>query len=382
MTMHTLEDLATPCLLIDETRMEANLAQMAARAADVELRPHTKTHKSVTLAKRQLKHGANGITVAKVSEAEKFVQHGFQDVRIAYTVVGEWQLERLIKLAHQARISFCIDSEEGANRASRAFSEAGISVDVLLEIDTGHGRCGIPHDHQDVVRLALKIQELNGLHLCGILTHEGNAYSRDHAAMTTVMAQTRDRILKIAVQLSEAHCIDPFSFEISMGSTPSVHVFENVTIGGFQITEVRPGNYIFNDLTQVELGVCSLDACALTVLSTVVSRHRTSQGTERFVLDAGRKVLTSDTLPDRSDYGCILYNPRVRTAHPHAKITGLSEEHGWGKVQGGSTLQVGDRVQIVPNHACVVVNMVDQMFLVREDAVISEINVDARGCVL
>ena len=382
MMMHTLDDLATPCLLIDEERMEANLAQMATRAATVELRPHTKTHKSVALAKRQLKHGANGITVAKVSEAEKFVQHGFQDVRIAYTVVGERQLEHLIKLAHQARISFCIDSEEGANRASKAFSEAGISVDVLLEIDTGHGRCGAPYDRKDVVALALKIQELDGLHLCGILTHEGNAYSRDNSDITTIMTQTRDRMLEVAVRLSEAHCVDPSSFEISMGSTPSIHVFENANLGGFQITEVRPGNYIFNDLTQVELGICSLDACALTVLSTVVSRHRTSQGTERFVLDAGRKVLTSDILQGRSDYGCILYNPRVRAAHPHAKITGLSEEHGWGEVQGGSTLQIGDRVQIVPNHACVVVNMVDRMFLVEEGAAISEIIVDARGCVL
>ncbi len=380
--MRALDNLATPCVLIDERRMEANLAQMAARTRSVSLRPHTKTHKSVELAERQLRHGACGISVAKVSEAERFVEHGFEDVRIAYTVVGQRQLERLIKLAHQARISFCIDSREGAARASDAFRKADISVDVLLEIDTGYHRCGVPCDGNEIVALTSEIQKLKGLNLCGILTHEGNAYVQDPSNRAAVMARTRDRMLEVAIKLHKAGCIYPSSFEISIGSTPSIHVFENRLKDGFQITEVRPGNYIFNDRMQVELGVCSLDACALTVLSTVVSRHRTAHGTERFILDAGRKILTSDTLQNRSDYGCILYNPRVRAAHPHAKITGLSEEHGWGEVQGGSTLQIGDRVQIVPNHACVVVNTVDQMFLVHEDSMVSEIPVDARGCVI
>ena len=362
--------------------METNLIRMAARSKTVSMRPHTKTHKSVELAKRQLAHGASGITVAKVSEAEIFVQQGFQDVRIAYTVVGEEQLQHLIKLSRQARISFCIDTEEGALRASKAFTEAGVSVDVLLEIDTGYGRCGILHDRPEVLKLAGKVLQLEGLNLCGILTHEGNAYAQNQLSPAKVMVQTRDQMLEVAIRLSKAHSPLPPSFEISMGSTPSINVFENRSRDGFQVTEVRPGNYIFNDLTQVELGVCSLDACALTVLSTVVSQHRTSQGTERFILDAGRKVLSSDTLQNRSGYGSILYNPRVRTAHPHAKIASLSEEHGWGEVLGGSTFTVGDRVQIVPNHACVVVNMVDQMFLVNEDGVPSSIPVDARGCVL
>ena len=380
--MRILEDLPTPCLLIDERRMETNLAHMATSSGAIRLRPHTKTHKSVTLARRQLAHGAHGITVAKVSEAERFVEHGFDDVRIAYTLVGEKQLERVINLSHKARISFCIDTMEGAYRAANIFSEANVSVDVLLEIDTGHGRCGVPYDHEGLVDLALEVQKLEGLHLCGILTHEGHAYAQDDLSRTNMMRQTRDRMLDVAIQLDQARCIDPFFFEISIGSTPSVSVFENRKKGSFQITEMRPGNYIFNDLTQVALGVCSLNECALTVLSTVVSRHRTPRGTERFILDAGRKILTSDSVPGQPGYGCILYNPRVRTAHPHASITGLSEEHGWGDVRGGSTFNIGDRVEIVPNHACVVVNMVDQIFLVDENSEVSEITVDARGCVI
>jgi len=362
--------------------MEANLAKMAARSATVNLRPHTKTHKSVALAKRQIAHGASGITVAKVSEAEIFVQHGFDDVRIAYTIVGKQQLERITQLSHKAHISFCIDTVDGANQAAKIFEKAGISVDVLLEIDTGHDRCGVLYDSENLVELALRIQDMEGLNLCGILTHEGHAYESSPTDQTKVMAQTRDQMLDVAIRLKEADCADPASFEISVGSTPSISVFENRIKDGFQITEIRPGNYIFNDLIQIALGVSSLNECALTVLSTVVSAHRTSRGTERFILDAGRKVLTSDTIEGRSDYGCILYNPRTRVAHPHAKINGLSEEHGWGEVQGGSTLNVGDRIQIVPNHACVVVNMMDQMFLVDESYVRSKIPVDARGRVI
>jgi len=380
--MSGIEDLPTPCILIDDHRMEANLIRMSSRLSNVSLRPHIKTHKSVILAKRQLKQGAHGITVAKVSEAEKFVRHGFRDVRIAYPIIGTYQLQQVASLAQQARISFCIDTLEGAQRASDILRQAHALVDVLIEIDTGFGRCGLLYDHQDVLKLASHIQQLDGLNLCGILTHEGHAYADHGLSRSEVMAQTQDRMLNVAIKIHEFLNLDPISFEISIGSTPSISEFENTSKGGFQITEVRPGNYIFHDLTQVELGVCSLNECALTVLSSVVSHHRTSLGTERFILDAGRKVLSSDRLHGKSEYGCILYNPRTRTVHPHARIIGLSEEHGWGTVQGGTTFHVGDRLQIIPNHACVVVNMMDHMFLVDGDQILSELNVDARGCVI
>jgi len=382
--MSGIEDLPTPCILIDDHRLEANLAAMSSRLSNVDLRPHIKTHKSILLAKRQLDHGAHGITVAKVSEAETFVQHGFKDVRIAYPVIGNYQLHKVASLAQKARISFCIDTFEGAQHASSILRHAPHPVNVLMEVDTGFGRCGIPYDHHDLLKLASTIQQLDGLNLCGILTHEGQAYTCDNLSRREVMIQTRDRMLNVAVNIHEVLNLDPASFEISIGSTPSITEFENRTNVGFQITEVRPGNYIFHDLTQVELGVCSLSECALTVLSTVVSHHRTSQGTERFILDAGRKVLSSDQLQGSSEYGCILYNPRTRVAHPHARITGVSEEHGWGTVQGGSTFHVGDRLQIIPNHACVVVNMMDHMFLVDGDGdkVLSKVSVDARGCVV
>ena len=169
------------------------------------------------------------------------------------------------------------------------------------------------------------------------------------------------------------------AFAISMGSTPSAHCFENETADEEHITEIRPGNYVFHDMTQVNLGVCNLHACALTVLTTVIAHHRDQGGTERFFLDAGRKVFTSDRAPLWDDYGRLLYHARNMVPHPHARLVGLSEEHGWGAVAGGSTFAVGDRVRVVPNHACVVVNTQDEAHLVRGDEVVDTWTVNARG---
>ncbi len=379
--MKLVDELPTPCLLIDNARLGKNLARMQQLASGAKLRPHTKTHKMIELARRQIDLGASGLTVAKSSEAEVFVKAGFDDVRVAYTVVNQDALQCMARLSRAARVSFCVDTIEGARQASAVLSAIGVTLDVLIEIDIGYGRCGVRWDDPNLAIFARQIDELPGLRLTGILTHEGHAYTPEPDGFRRVMAEARDRMLDVAVHLSVADLAAPDQFEISMGSTPSMSVFENRTHKGFQITEIRPGNYVFNDMTQVALGVAPLSHCALTVLATVVSRHRHASGTERFFVDAGHKILTSDSAPGRTDYGCMLYNPKSRVAHPHARLTGLSEEHGWGEVRGGGTFAVGDRVQIVPNHACVVVNTQDHAYLVERGEVVYTYSVDARGCV-
>jgi len=361
--------------------------QDRAQAQQVSLRPHTKTHKSVRLAKLQTEAGCAGLTVAKIGEAEVYAEAGFADVRIANAVIGEDKLARVASLADRIRISFCVDTAEGAGAASRFFANLGLIVEVMLEVDIGYGRCGVWWDDPESVEFARRVAELPGLRLAGILTHAGHSYNgpangdSKEDALRRVMREERDRMLQFAVRLKEAGIegVRPGQFEISVGSTPSIRYFENTEYDGFRITEIRPGNYVFNDAIQVDLGLATWDDCALTVRATVISSQRNSDGSERVFLDAGKKVFTSDRVKGTGLHGVLLYNPRVMEPLPHARLHGLSEEHGWVSVPGGATLAVGDRVRTVPAHACVVVNMLDEFHLVDGEEVLETWRVDGRG---
>jgi D-serine deaminase-like pyridoxal phosphate-dependent protein len=391
--MH-LDDLPSPAILIEDRRLDANLRRMQAKARgqQVALRPHAKTHKSIRLARRQRDLGASGITVAKVGEAEVFAEAGFDDIRLAYTPVSDRDFARMLVLMERARISFCVDTDEGADAVSSFFARHGHLAEVLIEVDCGYGRCGVPWDHPRAVAFAQRISGLPGLRLSGILTHAGHGYQgpkiaeSPEEALRRVSAEERDRMLDYASRLYQLGLIDPNAeaagkgrFEISIGSTPTMRYFENRVDLGFTITEIRPGNYLFNDAIQVGLGVANLAECALTVQATVISRHRDKTGADKLFLDAGKKVFTSDTGYNTHGYGILLYNARMMQSLPHAQLVALSEEHGWVRVPGGATLDIGARVRIVPNHACVVVNNFDAMYLVEGDEVLEEIKVDARG---
>ena len=384
-----LDELETPAILIDRLRLDANIRRMQTLAErnDVALRPHVKTHRSVTIARLQREAGSRGLTVAKPAEADVFIDHGFEDVRIAYPLVGRRRLERVARLLSHARVSFCVDTREGAEAASAYLAEQGIKAEVLLEVDTGHHRTGVDPSHPTAVDFARHVAGLPGLRLVGILTHAGHGYfgpaegetKRD--ALSRAAAEERDTMLRFAVALREAGIpgVDPNTFEISIGSTPTMSAFENREIDGFRITEIRPGNYVFNDAIQTSLGAARLTDCSLTVLATVVSRHRDTDGTERVFIDAGKKVLTSDRGFALEGFGIPLFNASTMTPLPHAQIVSLSEEHGWLRVPGGATLAVGDRVRIVPNHACVVMSTLDKAWLVGGDQTTEQIEVDARG---
>lgn len=384
-----LADLDTPCLLVERHRLDANLHRMQATAdaQGVALRPHLKTHKSVGLARQQRDLGARGVAVAKPEEAEVFAESGFEDIRLAYCVVGEAKWARLHRLMERGvRVSFCVDTVAGARLASACFAERGAEAEVLIEVDTGHGRCGIVWDSPHAEALAKAVRELPGLRLVGLLTHGGQAYvgpaegETPAQALVRTMHEERDRLLELAARLHDADALDADA-ELSVGSTPTMSVFENAERGPFRITEIRPGNYVFHDLEQVALGSATLADCALTVYATVVSKQPDERGGSRLFLDAGKKVFTSDTGYGTPGFGVLLYNPERMIALPHADLFALSEEHGWVRVPGASTLDVGDRVRIVPNHACVVVNTQEELFIVNGEEVAERWEVDARGAV-
>ena len=323
--------------------------------------------------------------MATVLEAEAFAEAGFDDIRMATPPVGPKKAERLAAVAASGvHISFTADSLEGVRQASAAFLEAGQTADVLIEVDTGYGRCGVDWDDTEALaKIASAVLEADALELVGLLSHGGHAYSMPDAEQTKddarrdVMDAERDRVLEAAAGLVEAGLLraDP---ELSIGSTPGVTVFTNAERDGLRITEVRPGTYVFFDAGQVALGAARIQDCALVCLGTVISQRRFDDGTERTITDAGKKILTADRRAGSETFGTVLYSPRTMIVHPHALVTALSEEHGWVDTPGGSIWEVGDSVFVVPNHACVAVATQRQLFVVDGDEVIDTWDIVAR----
>ena len=375
-----VSDLPTPALLVDLGRLRANLDAVQARAdaLGVALRPHAKTHKSPAIARLQAERGARGLTVATVDEAEAFAAAGFDDLRLATPVVSGGKLARLARLVTGGtRVSFTVDSAAGVARADRAFGEAGQTAEVLVEVDSGHGRCGVAWDeHAALAQLGAVASGATAVRLVGVLTHGGMAYDGPRPGETAADAlqraadAERDRVLAAAEVLVEAGWLDAATAEVSLGSTPGFSRFTPSRRGGLRVTEARPGTYVFYDAMQVALGAARLQDCALVCVGTVLSVRRAEDGTERVITDAGKKVLTSDGGAGLTGYGDVLYSPRTMIAHPHARVTGLSEEHGFVDTPGGSIWEVGDPVFAVPNHACVAVATRRELFAVDGDEVV------------
>ena len=365
----TLASLRTPAVLIDKPRAIRNLDRMqaAADARGVRLRPHSKTHKSPVVAQWQLDRGAVGICCAKLGEAEVFAealrlrsgQAGPPDIRIPYPL-NPSNADRVIALLPRTRLSFIVDHPGVAKQWSEAMTRAGKSVDVLIKVDVGFHRCGIDPFARDAVDMVRDVAGLPGLNFRGLLAHAGHAYHAQSEAELRGMAENEAaRLGDLAGRCRDAGIVIE---EVSAGATPPARF--SLEQDGF--TEFRPGNYVYFDRTQVALGAATLDDCALTVLATVVSKP----AKDRMVFDCGSKTLTNDGargFVPAPGYGVVV-NDNM-TADLNLLIERLSEEHATVKVLNGSThLEPGDRVRIVPNHSCVVSNLVDQAWLVDGDA--------------
>jgi D-serine deaminase-like pyridoxal phosphate-dependent protein len=361
--MRSIHDLETPVVLVDLDVLEGNIARMAerARTLGVRLRPHAKTHKVLEVGRRQIAAGATGLSVAKTSEAEVFAGAGFDDLFIAYPVVGADKAQRLLALSERLRrLAVGVDSVEGASTLAGAFRAAGRTLDVMLKVDTGLHRVGVLPERAP--EMARRLADVPGLRLRGIFTHAGHGYGEETPDGVAQVARHEGRTMAaVADELRRAGLAVE---EVSVGSTPTAR--EAMAQPG--VTECRPGNYVYHDGSQVALGTCAPADCAMTILATVVS----VPAADRAVVDAGSKTLSTDPLrPHPVGFGQIVGR--------RSRIQRLSEEHGVIGVEGGDSFRVGERVRIVPNHACVVSNLHDRIVGLRGEAVESELLVAARG---
>jgi D-serine deaminase-like pyridoxal phosphate-dependent protein len=364
-----VSSLDTPALLVDLGRLERNIArgQEAADAAGVRLRPHIKTHKSVVLAALQRDTGAHGIAVAKVGEAEVFAKAGFDDIVIAYPVVGAAKWARVAELAGSARMTVNVDSAYAAEGLSAVALAAGATISVQVDVDTGFGRGGVPVDDLGAVEaLARLVRDLPGLHLDGLTTHRG-LFFPGAAELTRYDAGRQEGELLVAV----AEHLRGLGIEVAQvtagGSLSGAGV---AAVPG--ITEIRAGTYVFNDLMQVALGAASADDLALTVLATVVS----VTGPDTATIDCGSKTFAGDSGVVGGH--ALALRGLGEAVGRDVVVERMTEEHGLVRSFDGP-LAVGERLTFVPIHACTCVNLADRLFVVRDGEIADVWPVDARG---
>jgi D-serine deaminase-like pyridoxal phosphate-dependent protein len=355
--MNDLTELPTPALLVDVDVLQRNIDEMASYAerAGVALRPHAKTHKTPAIADLQRAAGAQGLTVATVAEAEVFAAAGHTDLFVAYPLwLDHDRARRVSALLERADLTLGLDSPEAARRmAAQLGSDAG-RPRVLVEVDSGHHRSGVDPDAAGEVAEAAGHA---GLDVAGVFTFPGHSYSP--GAQDDVAAQEADALTR-AVASFERRGLE--ARVVSGGSTPTMATSRTEVM-----TELRPGVYVFGDAQQWELGTTTPDRIALTCWATVVSHAG-----GRVVLDSGSKVLGADRPAWASGHGRLL-------DHPAARVVLLSEHHAVAEWDGGVLPPLGTRVRVVPNHACNAVNLVDELVVVRDGAVVDRWTVAARG---
>lgn len=361
--MH-ISELETPAVAVDVDVLERNLASMAEYAGrhGLQLRPHTKTHKIEAIAQMQMRHGSQGLTVAKSEEAEVMAHAGCADILVAYPVCGQAKWQRLARLARERRITVAVDSITPAEGLAAEAVRAGSTIGLLVELDVGMRRCGVPGP-EAALALAQRITGLPGVEMRGLLYYPGHIWDRPEA-QATALASVEAQLAAVLDALRRAGIPTPI---VSGGSTPTARNSHRVR----GTTEIRPGTYVFNDRNTLGVGACAAEDIAVRVLATVVSTAVPG----RAIVDAGSKTLTTDRWISGNDQGFGSVD-----GYPGIIIAGLSEEHGHLDVsQSAAAPLVGERVAIVPNHVCPCVNLHSRLFFHSKGEVLGSWEVDARG---
>ncbi|MBI3974334.1 MAG: alanine racemase [Chloroflexi bacterium] len=349
-------DLDTPTMVVDLDVMEDNIRRLQDELDTIglECRPHIKTHKIPAIGHKQLAAGAVGITCQKLGEAEIFADAGFTDIFVPYNIVGAPKLERLTRLARRVTLSVAIDSEVAARGIAEACREAGTHVNLLVEIDTGGHRAGV-QGAREAQALARMITDLPGVSFRGLMCFPSRPGMRD------VFAETRDLLARDGIPVNV----------ISGGGTGAHRISKEIGC-----TEHRSGTYIYNGLNVVRAGNCTIEQCAMSVLVTVVTTSCPGFST----VDGGSKTFTNDSLRSGASNGYV-------REYPDVYLERMSEEHGVLNVsqvaEGVPRPRVGEKLHIIPNHACGTTNLHDVVFGYRrhaaEEIVEVEWPISARG---
>jgi D-serine deaminase-like pyridoxal phosphate-dependent protein len=319
-----------------------------AKAHNLRLRPHTKTHKSPEVARRQLDLGAAGLTVAKIGEAEVLVpQLPPVDLLIAFPIFGEQKVDRLKQLAAQTQVTVALDSLEAAEQLRNT------GVGILVEIDVGLGRVGVTP--AEALDLAQAIKKIPGVTFRGLTFYPGHIKHEDPVAISALSQLISNTVRSLDPEI------------VSGGSTPTL--FHSHEIEG--MNEIRPGTYVYNDLNTIESGACKIEDCAASVLVTVVSLPREGA----MIVDGGSKTFSSDRL---SGSAAITFGRVVED--PAAVFHKMNEEHGFIDIsKANRKFHLGEKLRIIPNHVCVVMNLHEKVVGVRNGNVEHEWKVEARG---
>lgn len=355
---------STPAMVIDLSTVQQNLQRAAdyAREHQLQMRPHTKTHKSKLMSQLQMAAGASGLTMAKVGEVEA-LQDESTDVLVAYPAIDSARTQRLADLADRITLRVAVDSATGIQALGDAARRAGKTFGILIDLDIGFHRTGV-QSPAEALALAQQVETFRpALRLDGIFFYPGHVWTpaaeqgTDLSQIDTLLAETID-LWKQAGLPAEI---------VSGGSTPTL--FQSHLVSSQ--TEIRPGTYIYNDMNTVRAGFCTVGDVAAATVCTVISTAVPGKA----VIDGGTKTFTSDRnvrYPD-SGHGLIL-------EYPDARIVRLSEEHGEVDFsQSSRSPRVGERVTIIPNHICPCVNLQDQVWLQQTDRTLQTLTIDSRG---
>jgi D-serine deaminase-like pyridoxal phosphate-dependent protein len=348
-----LMDIETPAALIDETRMAANIDRMQTHlsALGVRLRPHVKTSKCIEVARRQQEAGAKGITVSTLKEAEQFFAAGFADILYAVCMAPE-KLDRALALIRRGcALTILVDSVAAAQAVVAKGKEAAHAFEVMIEIDSDGHRSGVQPEAAELIDIGKVLQD-GGQRLKGVLTHAGSSYDLDtDEALQKLAEQERALCVRAAERLRAAGMACP---EVSVGSTPTALAARNLA----GVTEVRAGVYVFFDLVMSNVGVCTPQQVALSVLATVIG-HQPEKGWA--IVDAGWMAMSRDrgTQRQKIDYGYGAVCDASGRVIDGLFVSGANQEHGIISRRDGAAdpgvvqrFPIGTKLRLLPNHAC------------------------------